>query len=92
MNTEELSKMIETIQYDSSLAGVTKGFDYAVELVYSVMALTLKDELGFGHKRVERILKICEERFQCIDGGKASLEDYKQAVKDELNITITATK
>lgn len=61
---------------------------FCTEGLFSVFALVLHDELGFGKKRVEKLLSRVDKQFECITSGNVSLDDIKQEVMDKLNIEI----
>jgi len=92
MSTNELYEFLNTFTEEQEKKAKKEVIDIAVqyttEAFYSITALALKDLHGFGHKRVAEVLTRMEEKFVNLTTGYASLEDYKTAVKEELNINI----
>lgn len=62
--------------------------EQAVDLYSAVLALTLKDKLGFGPVRAQRFLKDVWQLFNDVENGYLSLEDIQETVRDELRINI----
>ena len=68
-----------------------------VDIVACVALLTLRDEFGFGGHRGRRFLERFEKKVECVvgdpeDGQSVTLEDYLQAVKDEMGISLTVSE
>ena len=54
----------------------------------AVLALCLRDKLGFGKKRAQRFMKDVETMFDDILAGYLTLDDVIETVEEELGITI----
>ncbi|MCI8274921.1 MAG: hypothetical protein HFI66_04805 [Lachnospiraceae bacterium] len=68
-----------------------------VDIVACVALLTLRDEFGFGGRRGRQFLARFEKKVECVvgdpeDGQSVTLEDYLQAVKDEMGISLTVSE
>lgn len=62
--------------------------DYTVRQYSAVLALCLKDKLGFGKKRAQRFMKDVDTMFGDIIAGYLTLDDVIETVEKELDITI----
>jgi hypothetical protein len=62
----------------------------AVSGYSAVLALCLRDKLGFGKKRAHKFLQEIEDTFDSIEKGYVTVEDIMTTIKDELDITIEA--
>jgi hypothetical protein len=62
--------------------------DYTVRQYSAVVALCLKDKLGFGKTRAQRFLKDVDTMFSDVLAGYLTLDDVIETVEKELNITI----
>ena len=62
--------------------------DYTVKQYSAVLALCLKDKLGFGKKRAQRFMKDVDTMFGDIIAGYLTLDDVIETVEKELDITI----
>ena len=61
---------------------------YTVRHYSAVLALCLRDKLGFGKKRAQRFMKDVETMFDDILAGYLTLDDVIETVEKELDITI----
>ena len=77
----------ETQEVKEKIALRTKG------IVTCVSLLTLRDEFGFGKDRGLRFLNRFDTKIDCLignpeDGQTVTLEDYAEAVRQEMGIKI----
>ena len=77
---KELESIIEERTRDA--------IDYTVRQYSAVLALCLRDKLGFGKKRAQRFLKDVDTMFSDILAGYLTLDDVIETVEKELDITI----
>lgn len=75
---KELESIIEERTRDA--------IDYTVRQYSAVLALCLRDKLGFGKIRVQRFLQDVNEVFDSIIKGYLSLDDVIETVKQELDL------
>lgn len=61
---------------------------YTVWQYSAVVALCLRDKLGFGKKRAQRFMKDVDTMFGDVLAGYLTLDDVIETVEKELNITI----
>lgn len=54
----------------------------------AVVALCLRDRLGFGHKRAAKFLSEIGTIFQDVYEGRLSIEDIKLTLDEEIGIRI----
>lgn len=77
----------ETQEVKEKIALRTKG------IITCVSLLTLRDEFGFGTERGLRFLKRFDTKVDCLigdpdDGQTVTLEDYAEAVRQEMGIKV----
>ena len=77
---KELESIIEERTRDA--------IDYTVRQYSAVLALCLKDKLGFGKKRAQRFMKDVDTMFGDVLAGYLTLDDVIETVEKELDITI----
>ena len=77
---KELESIIEERTRDA--------IDYTVRQYSAVLALCLKDKLGFGKTRAQRFMKDVDTMFGDIMAGYLTLDDVIETVEKELNIKI----
>ena len=77
---KELESIIEERTRDA--------IDYTVRQYSAVLALCLKDKLGFGKTRAQRFMKDVDTMFGDIIAGYLTLDDVIETVEKELNIKI----
>jgi hypothetical protein len=77
---KELESIIEERTKDA--------IDYTVKQYSAVLALCLRDKLGFGKKRAQRFMKDVDTVFGDILAGYLTLDDVIETVEEELGITI----
>ena len=62
--------------------------DSTVRQYSAVLALCLKDKLGFGKQRAQRFMKDVDTMFGDVLAGYLTLDDVIETVEKELDITI----
>ena len=67
---------------------VMEAIAYTVRQYSAVVALCLKDKLGFGKTRAQRFMKDVDTMFGDIMAGYLTLDDVIETVEKELDITI----
>ena len=67
---------------------VMESIAYTVRQYSAVVALCLKDKLGFGKTRAQRFLKDVDTMFGDVMAGYLTLDDVIETVEKELDITI----
>ncbi len=75
---KELESIIEERTRDA--------IDYTVRQYSAVVALCLRDKLGFGKIRARRFLQDVNEVFDSIIKGYLTLDDVIETVKQELDL------
>ena len=75
---KELESIIEERTRDA--------IDYTVKQYSAVLALCLRDKLGFGKIRTQRFLQDVNEVFDSIIKGYLSLDDVIETVNQELDL------
>ena len=75
---KELESIIEKRTKDA--------IDYTVKQYSAVLALCLRDKLGFGKIRTRRFLQEVNEVFDSIIKGYLTLDDVIETVKQELDL------
>lgn len=60
----------------------------AVNIVTLIPLLVLRDEYGFGEKRLKRFLEQFKDTFDAYNEGYLDLEDIARVLKEEANIDI----
>ena len=75
---KELESIIEERTRDA--------IDYTVKQYSAVVALCLRDKLGFGTIRTQRFLQDVNEVFDSIIKGYLTLDDVIETVKQELDL------
>jgi hypothetical protein len=77
---KELESIIEKRTRDA--------IEYTVRQYSAVVALCLRDKLGFGKKRAQRFMKAIDTMFGDITAGYLTLDDVIETVEEELGIRI----
>jgi len=67
---------------------VMEAIGYTVRQYSAVMALCLKDKLGFGKVRAQRFMSDVDTMFADVSAGRLTLDDIIDTVEKELGITI----
>ena len=76
---KELESIIEERTRDA--------IDYTVKQYSAVVALCLKDKLGFGKQRAQRFMKDVDTMFGDVLAGYLTMDDVIETVEKELDIT-----
>lgn len=79
-NVDELQEIMKDRVMDA--------IGHTVRQYSAVVALCLKDELGFGKTRAQRFMKDVDTMFADISAGRLTLDDVIETVEKELDITI----
>ena len=62
--------------------------DYDVEVRLTCFGLVLRDEFGWGPKRIWRAMQGVDEAFGRVLSGETSIEAMKQRLQDETGIRV----
>lgn len=72
--------------------GYEKGYQDAIEratqLSMAVPIMVLRDEFGFGKKRIEKFVDAYMELYNAIDEGYLNLDDIIKTVNEETSVEI----
>lgn len=71
---DEFTENVKSQMYDSTMV---------------LWAVTLRDELGFGEKRIQRILDRFNEKVGCLAGDYTTWQEQMGILKEECNIELT---
>lgn len=84
---------IEDIRRQARADGVDAGMRRGVDMcnaIYSVVMLSaLRDQLGFGQKRLARMFELVQKRFSEIAEHRIVYTDLAQMLLDECHINLT---
>lgn len=80
VKVDEVKRMQEQAEKDA--------IAFAVEQYSAVVALCLRDKLGFGKVRAQRFMGQVDEMFDSINKGYLTLDDVLETVEEELGIRI----
>ena len=80
INMDELQEIIND--------RVMEAIAYTVRQYSAVVALCLRDKLGFGKTRAQRFMKEVDTMFGDVMAGYLTLDDVIETVEKELDITI----
>jgi hypothetical protein len=80
INMDELQEIIND--------RVMEAIAYTVRQYSAVVALCLRDKLGFGKTRAQRFMKDVDTMFGDVMAGYLTLDDVIETVEKELDITI----
>ena len=88
---QKLSLNVPARELEAAKKQITKR---TVDIVCAAACLTLHDEFGFGQQRCMRFLKRFESKTTDMVDTKSgvTLEDYLQAVKDEIGIDLCVSR
>lgn len=82
-------EQIRLLQQDARREGMKAG-TYAANAMYSVaMLLVLRDQLGFGQKRLVRVFRAVQKLFDEIANDEVAYLDAAQVLHDECGINLT---
>lgn len=67
---------------------VKEASEVAFVAMLGLPILTLRDEFDFEKENLERFMGRLMVKYECFDEGRVSLEDLKQAIKDETGLDV----
>lgn len=59
-----------------------------IETILLLALSTVRDELGFGEKRMQRLINRIEKKATCLIGNMATWEDFREMIKEETGIEV----
>lgn len=59
-----------------------------IETILLLALSTVRDELGFGEKRMKRLINRIEKKATCLIGNMATWEDFREMIKEETGIEV----
>ena len=65
-----------------------KAMNDAIEVLTLFPLLTLRDEYGFGEKRLKKFLEHMQSNIDAYNEGRIKLEDVARVLDEEVNIKI----
>ena len=71
---DEFTENVKLQMYDSTMV---------------LWAVTLRDELGFGEKRIQKVLDRFNNKVQCLAGDYTTWAEQIEIIKEECNIELT---
>ncbi|WP_288961787.1 hypothetical protein [uncultured Peptoniphilus sp.] len=85
-----------TVTYDEIQNYIKHGYEKgkqdsierATQLSMAVPIMVLRDEFGFGKKRIEKFVDAYMELYNAIDEGYLNLDDIIKTVNEETNVEI----
>lgn len=80
LSSSELNQIKEQIRDDQA--------QYNVDSLMTCFALAEHRLYGFGRKRISRTLMYIDEMMGDVVNGKATIEDFKEELRNETNIII----
>lgn len=80
LTVEDINDIKERISDEASIA--------TVDTLMTCFALAERRVYKFGKKRLKRTIDYIDSLVDDIVNGKATLEDYKKALKEEADVTI----
>ena len=78
-------KQLDDIKLEAKRVGAEEAFAYTL----CVPALAARDEFGFGKSRMNKLVNKTIELFSYYEDGYFTIEDLREVVKDEIDITFT---
>ena len=79
---------LNRIKNEARKEAVNKISKFDVEVLFTCFAQSLRDNYGWGHKRLFRTLNSVDEMFGRVLAGELSDEDMRQRLLDECGILI----
>lgn len=61
-----------------------------IDTILLLALSTVRDEFGFGEKRMQRLIERMEKKATCLIGDMATWEDFRQTIKEETGIEVNA--
>lgn len=59
-----------------------------VDTILLLALSTVRDEFGFGEKRMQRLINRMEQKATCLIGDMATWEDFRETIKEETGIEV----
>lgn len=59
-----------------------------IDTILLLALSTVRDELGFGEKRMQRLINRIEKKATCLIGNMATWEDFREMIKEETGIEV----
>lgn len=81
-------EQIETYIKHGYERGVKASIQRATDLSLTIPAMVLRDEFGFGGKRIEKFMEAVRELYDSVDKGYINLNEVDEAIRDETGVQI----
>lgn len=59
-----------------------------IDTILLLALSTVRDEFGFGEKRMQRLINRIEKKATCLIGNMATWEDFREMIKEETGIKV----
>lgn len=59
-----------------------------VDTILLLALSTVRDEFGFGEKRMQRLINRMKKKATCLIGDMATWEDFRETIKEETGIEV----
>lgn len=59
-----------------------------IDTILLLALSTVRDEFGFGEKRMQRLINRMEKKATCLIGNMATWEDFREMIKEETGIEV----
>lgn len=59
-----------------------------IDIILLLALSTVRDEFGFGEKRMQRLINRMEKKATCLTGDMATWEDFRETIKEETGIEV----
>lgn len=59
-----------------------------IDTILLLALSTVRDEFGFGEKRMQRLINRMEKKATCLIGNMATWEDFRETIKKETGIEV----
>lgn len=59
-----------------------------IDTILLLALSTVRDEFGFGEKRMQRLINRMEKKATCLIGDMATWEDFRETIKEEMGIEV----
>lgn len=60
-----------------------------IDTILLLALSTVRDEFGFGEKRMQRLINRMEKKATCLIGDMATWEDFRETIKEETGIEVS---
>lgn len=60
-----------------------------IDTILLLALSTVRDEFGFGEKRMQRLINRMEKKATCLIGDMATWEDFGETIKEEMGIEVS---